>query len=324
MILPLLIETTERAQNPETGQNFKEFPIPELPESVVQPIREKNALILEKFKQDKREIPQVVIILERSAVLPSLSITKKITESFPNTTILRVPIGKVLPVMFAEAKMLEDDEFDEDDLDLNNPTQAAEFIVWLKNTSDPTIQKLLQELTQLQLRNKNILVLDDAVSSGETIKLTLPSLLRAVYTRTIDFESEAFFSANFSWEKTIVESFGLDLTTAEKKLIATLIKGTIDIRRFKIELESGFYDIPTGEQEQIETFINDNYEAGNVIVELDSDLSIKIAGYQALFKTNALGTEKETQNPADRLLSEFGIHNLTKITKEISEKFLNI
>ena len=308
----------------ESKNPFKEIVIGALPESITSPILFKNEEILKKIEEDQRNRPNIVFVLERSAVLPASKVCNQISEKYPDIQIIHLPIGKVLPFMFAETKMEIDENFDEADLDLSNSSQAAEFIIWLNNSQDPTIKNLLQQIRTLNLRGMNILVLDDARASGETVELTLPLVIKAIYTRGISFETGTYFSGNFSWEETIIQELGIDLQPSEIKLLSSIMKGSFDIRRFKIELESDFYTIPEQELEQFKKIIEDNYGNGIALIPLDSELTIKMAGYQALFQINSYKQTNEKNNPALGLLHTYGLENLLKITKQIKKKFLEI
>lgn len=308
----------------ERVSSFEEIVTGDLPESIAKPILLKNQEILGRFDVDQNRRPNIVFILERSGVLPSLKVTGQILKKYPETKIVHLAVGKILPYMFAEMKTEADDDFDEMELDLSNPSQAAEFVVWLKNTEDPTIRKLLQQVGKLNLRGKNILVLDDAQASGETIEFTLPLLIRAAYTREITFKTEIYFSGNFSWEKAVIQELGMELQPSEVRLISSIIKGSLDIRRFKIELESGFYIISEKELADFRAIIENSYKDGAAFLPLNSALTIKMAGYQALFQVNARRQTDEKNNPAVGLLNKYGLDNLLKMSRQVKEKFLEI
>lgn len=310
----------EKSENSAGGQ----LDIPSLSENVARSLERVNKEILQRF-ESKKTRPDVVLVLERSAVLPASSVTKRILHNDPQTQILAIPVGKVIPYMFVEHKMSQDDDFDEIDLDLSDPKQAAEFMVWFKNCKDPTIKNLRSTLKKLRLRRKKILVIDDARASGETIDSTLPLVLQAVYTRPIDFDSTTYFEGSFSWEKEITAQLGISLTPAEAKLMSTVVKGSFDLRRFKIELESGFYDSLVQHSRhisQMKAVVRRQYKNGTTgIVSLDSPIFLKMAGYQALLQLKSLGKSDETVNPAYRLLNEYGIESLQELAKKAKNVF---
>jgi len=313
-----------KLRNHEDGKDRNE----RLPETISTPIEKITKEILMLFDREKRLRPNVVIVLERSAVLPSLKATKEIKKRYPETVIVHLPIGKVIPNMFAEYKMQIDDDFDEPDLDLSNQDQKKDFLKWLSNCDDPTIKKLLRELKRLRLSNKNILIIDDSIASGETVKHNLPLLLKSQYPRKeIKFDVKSFFPGGFSWEKEIINGLNEQLTPAEIKLLSSIMKGNFDIRKFKIELESGFYEdfnIPSKELKQIRDLVDTNYKSGNAIILLNSEISIIMAGYQALFNVNAIVKTDEKNNPARRLLNHYGLERLIKFQETIKTKFENI
>ena len=296
----------------------------DLPQELVFQIKNKNQDILARFQYGEN-FPNVIIVLERSAILPSLAVVEKISQQHETTVIENLPVGKVLPYMFANFKSLQDDEFDEVDLNLHNSQLSQDFISWLKKNDDPTIKCLIENLRKLELEEKKILVIDDAKSTGETIELTMKLLLKAVYDHTPDFDTEIYFSGNFSWEKAIIAQLGFDFSIAEQKLLSTIIKGSLDLRRFKIELESGFYDLKPKELQLIKNLIEEGYRQGQALLGLNSEISIIMAGHQALMETKAIeASVTDEGNPALSLLTRFGFKELHKLSAQVKESFKKI
>lgn len=300
--------------------------IPKIPESVASVIAQKNAEIMELF-ESRATKPHIILVLERSAVLPAASVTKQIQEQYPETKIVPVPVGKILPYMFAEYQMSIDDDFDEVDLDLSDSQQMVDFLIWLNSARDVTVQHLKAVLKSLRLRGKNVLVIDDAKSSGETIDQTLPLLLRAVYRRPVRFTARAYFEGSFSWEAAVIQEMGLDLTPAETKLMGTVLKGSFDLRRFKIELESGFYDSIATERHlrHMRTVVRRRYVKGATgIIPVDSQIVLKMAGYQAMLQLGTVGKSAGTENPAYGLLKKLGMDALKNLHVQAQQKFEQI
>ena len=295
----------------------------ELPKEVTDPIRNLNTEILAGFADEKLR-PDVVLVLERSAVLPTSSLVRQINKDYPDTDVMQLPVSKVLPLMFGEWKEAQDPAFDgEEDLDLGHESQAKEFVAWLRETKDPTIKQMLTQIEELALDGKSILVLDDARASGETFKHTLPLVLQAVNPEGMSFETQAYFNGNFSWEKAVVANLGMDLSPAETEVLITFLKGTFDIRRFKMELESNFYTIPAEERVKMERLIGESYGNGEALLPVDSELVMKMTGNQAALSKKEPGKEQET-DPAGSLLKKYSLEALRKLREEINKKFAHI
>ncbi len=318
--------------NPVTPRTepLEHLKIEQLPEAIVGPIRATNERIHAKFEQAPS--PDVVLILERSATLPAQSAIKWIRErSGRSPLIASLPIGKTLPYMWADYKETENPDFDETCVNLRNAQQYAEFVTWLKTTDDPTIRRLLQQLQRLQLDQTRLLVLDDARASGETQDLTLPALIEAVHGRKLPFEFETFFSGSLSWEKLAIDQSGVAFPPAESALMNTIMKGSMDLRRFKIEWDSGFYHgVSPSERAQISNIIKHQYRRGEALLrfaELNTSaarIALEMAGMQALMETQALTKTTSTRNPASSLLERFGLQELLGLNQELKTQFERI
>jgi adenine/guanine phosphoribosyltransferase-like PRPP-binding protein len=302
----------------------------ELPIDVSGPVVEANKRIADRFKtQDSgnNPSPDFVFVLERSAVLPASSASLALRSK--QVPVIELPVGKVLPLLYSEALGEEEEE-----LDLTQEETATRFMGWFKTTQDPTILRLKDQLTLPLKKANKILVLDDAKSTGETLDQTLPLIMKALTSRPIALEQEAFYPANFHWEKAIIDQIEAFLTPAEKKVMTSILKGAIDLRRIKLELESGWYELSTEKRSQLLDLINFYYNRGFAILPVEVEGVVSMMGLQAMQEAswqdkNSYLSEADYQydisnNPGDRLLDRFGFMNLQILRDQVKQQFASL
>lgn len=310
--------------------NREKIPPFELPIEVSEPVVATNKRIAERFRTQGslNSPPDSVFVLERSAVLPASSAILALRNK--QVSVIELPIGKVLPLLYAEVAGNED----EDELDLSRNDTANLFVDWMRSTQDPTMLVLKDQLALPLRKAKKILVLDDAKSTGETMDQTLPLIVKALSSRPITFEQEAFYSANFQWEKAIVDQIKVSLTPAEKRVMTSILKGGIDLRRIKLELESGWYELSPEKRLELLDLINFYYSRGFAILPIGVDRAISMMGLQAmqesswqdknLYLSKSDYEHDVSNNPGDRLLNRFGFENLQVLRDRVKQQFSSL
>jgi|GEM_PF-5022850 len=301
-----------------------------LPEPVARDVAEGTGRVLSAIVQQEKsgyavrpDAPDAVVFLLRSARLPGTAIRSFLERDDVKGNqplLMEAALGKIVPLLHIDELSEDDDAVDEATYDVGAHLPA--FRQWANRPDNPVIAPIRgQLLAQADGRHiRNVLVVDDAASTGETRRFTAPEVLRAIFGKDLVIADDVLFSSFSGWEYNIIDaSFG-ELDAVQRHILHEMIKGSVDERVIRREIQ---FLKDAGLKTALEETLSVQHTLGTEpypLIPLSNRSSLDLLEYHS----QLYHPDKQSERPLERLIERFGEQDILALPQKAEALFRQV